>query len=478
MSKTILREIPYTPVLDQLLVKSRQHISETGRILVSRKGWALRGLMLVGMTVFMIYNFSIALSVGDLLIIYSTVMLTQTLAPFVIGWVYFRNRATGEVPDDLVSVIVPVYNQKNLIEKVLDAVFSSTYSNLEVVAVNDGSKDGTAQILDEYAKKNPQLKVIHKPNGGKRTAVARGFYAARGDFLVLIDSDSIVDRYAIEEIMKTFAANPKVGGIVCHGKVLNSGRSLLTKCEDAWYDYSFNIEKATESTFGTVLCLSGLGAAYRREAIVQFMGFWAEDKFPFGDDRHLTTYVMATPWAKRELAPLEVRLQDFMASYDDAEDRGLTSQAMAVEWKTVYAPTALAYTEVPETPRKYFRQQLRWRKAYLRTSFFVSAFFWRKNPIIAFLFYLQFMGAFLGPAVLLSIFIYGPIFLHSYLYPFTYLAAQLLTGAVIGVDYKLRDPASDHWAYMPIMNLLSSLVLTWLVFPAILGFKRRGWLTR
>ena len=478
MTETILREIPYTPELEQPLAKSRQRISETGRILVSKKGWALRGLMLTATAVFIIYNFSIALSVGDVLIIYSTVMLTQALAPFVIGWVRFRNRGTGEIPEDLVSVIIPVYNQQNLIEKVLDAVFTSTYPNLEVVAVNDGSKDGTAQILDEYARKNPQLKVIHKPNGGKRTAAARGFYAARGDFLVFIDSDSIIDKYAIDEIMKTFAANPKVGGVVCHGKVLNSGHNWLTKCQDTWYDYSFNIEKATESTFGTVLCLSGLGAAYRRQAIARFMGFWAKDQFPFGDDRHLTTYVMATPWAKRELAPVETRLMDFMASYDDAEDRGLTSQAMAVEWETVYAPTALAYTEVPETPKKYFKQQLRWKKAYLRTSFFVSAFFWRKNPVMAFLFYMQFMGAFLGPAILFTIFVYGPLVLHSYLYTFTYLAAQLLIGAVISVDYKLRDPAAKHWMYMPIMNLLSSLVLSWLVFPAVFGIKKKGWLTR
>jgi hyaluronan synthase len=477
MTETILREIQ-TPEIEQPLAKSKQRISKTGRILVSKKGWALRGLMLSATTVFMIFAFSIAFSVGDLLLIYSTVMLAQVLAPFIIGWVRFRNRATGQVPDDLVSVIIPVYNQENLIERVLDAVFSSTYANLEVVAVNDGSRDRTAQILDEYAKKNPQLKVIHKPNGGKRTAIARGFYAARGDFLVFIDSDSIIDSYAIEELMKTFAANPKVGGVVCHGKVLNSGQNWLTKCQDAWYDYSFNLEKATESTFGTVLCLSGMGAAYRRQAVVRFMDVWARDQFPFGDDRHLTTYVMATPWAKRELATVETRLMDFVASYDDAEDRGLTSQAMAVEWETVYAPTAFAYTEAPDTPKKYFKQQLRWRKAYLRTSFFVSAFFWRKNPVISFLFYMQFMSAFLAPAMILTVFLYGPLFLHSYLYSYTYLAAQLLIGAVISVDYKLRDPAAKHWTYMPIMNLLSCFVLSWLLFPAIFGIKNRGWLTR
>ena len=226
----------------------------------------------------MIYNISVALSVADPLIVYSTLMPIHAIIILVTGWIFFKNRAIGMVPDDLVSVIIPVYNQENLIEKVVNAIFLSTYHNLEVVAVNDGSKDNTKQVLDELAKKNPRLKVIHKKNGGKRTAVATGFYAAKGNFVVLIDSDSIVDKYAIEEFMKVFAANPKVGGIVGNGKVLNANKNFLTKCQDAWYDYSFNIGKTSESIFGTVLCLSGCLAAYRRETISAFMTYWANDK--------------------------------------------------------------------------------------------------------------------------------------------------------------------------------------------------------
>jgi hyaluronan synthase len=479
MAKTILRQIPQNREAEyQLLVKSNQRISKKGRILVSKTGWAFRGLILAGMTAVMIYNLSLVLPVGDPLIVYSTVMPIQALATLLIGWIYFKNRATGAVPDDVASVVIPVYNQENLIEEVLDAVFSSTYPNLEVVAVDDGSKDRTTQVLDDYARKNPQLKVIHKPNGGKRTAVATGFYAARGNFLIFIDSDSIIDKNAVEEIMKTFAANPKVGGIVGHGKILNCRRGFLTRCQDAWYDYSFNVEKTTESTFGTVLCLSGCLAAYRREAIARFMMFWAEDRFPGGDDRHLTTYAIATEWARGELAPISRRFLNTMASYDDSEDRGLTSQAVAIEWETVYVPTAIVYTEVPETPRKYLRQQTRWRKGYLRSSFFMSAFFWRKHPVMSSLFYLQFMNAFLAPVLIFSIFVYGPLLLHSYLYPFTYLGGQLVIGLMTGADYKFRDPTAKHWLYMPMMNLISALVLPWLLFPAILGFRGKGWLTR
>jgi hyaluronan synthase len=94
------------------------------------------------------------------------------------------------------------------------------------------------------------------------------------------------------------------------------------------------------------------------------------------------------------------------------------------------------------------------------------------------LFYLEFMSAFISPAVLISIFIYGPIFLHTYWYPIIYIIGQLLIGIVTGLDYKFRDPTSRFWMYKPIMNLISALILPWVLFPAIKDFKKNGWLTR
>jgi hyaluronan synthase len=462
---------------DDLFSHSKQRISKAGRILVSRKAWAFRIFFIIGMMAFMANNIRIALDVADPLIVYSTLMPIHAMLVLVIGWIFFKNPATGKVPNDLATVIIPVYNQEKLIGKVIEAIFESTYSNLEIVAVNDGSKDRTAEVLDELASRNPRLKVVHKPNGGKRTAVAAGFYATQSKYLILIDSDSIVDKYAIEEFMKVFSADPRVGGIVGNGKVLNDDKNVLTRCQDVWYDYAFNIHKTAESTFGTVLCLSGCLAAYRRQTIAQFIPFWAQDKAQYGDDRNLTTYAIATPWAKGSLAPLEKRLFKGMVSYDDAEDRGLTAQTM-IEWKTVYAPTAVVYTEVPENWRTYLRQQVRWRKGYLRSTFFISAFFWRKNPIMAFLFYLEFMMAFVAPVITFSIFLYSPFVLHSLYFPLIYAVGHLFIGLAAAFDYKFRDPSAKQWMYKPVMNMISALVLPWVLFPAIWGFKKNGWLTR
>lgn len=462
---------------DDLNSHYRQRISGSGRILVSKKAWLFRVLFLVGFAAYMLYSLIVALSTGNALIMYALFILIHSLLILIYGWFAFKNKATGKIPASLVSVIIPVYNQEKLIERVVNAIFCSTYPHLEVVAVNDGSKDNTGAVLDALAAKNPKLKVIHKLNGGKRTAVAAGFYVSHGDFVVLIDSDSIVDKCAVEEFMKVFSANPKVGGIVGNGKVLNADKNLLTRCQDVWYDNAFNIHKTAESTFGTVLCLSGCLAIYRREAITRFIPFWAGDKNQYSDDRTLTTYAIATSWAKSQFTPLERRLMKSMAGYDDAEDRALTSQALK-EWETVYAPTAVVYTEVPEGFRKYVKQQIRWRKGYLRSNFFASAFFWRKNPVMALIFYMELMSAFILPAIAFSIFFYRPFFLGSNLFLLTFLAGQLIIGLAFGLDYKFREPSAKNWIYKPLMNLISIAILSWVLLPALWGFRNNKWLTR
>jgi len=462
---------------DDISAHCRQRISKNGRLMVSKKAWVMRAVCLVVITFIMLYNLAMAWMAQDLLIIYSVLIPMHTLLVFIVGWILFKNGATGKAPDNLVSVIIPVFNQAGLIGDVIRAVFRSSYRNIEVVAVNDGSKDNTAGDLDALALEFPGLRVIHQANGGKRKAVARGFYASHGDYIVLIDSDSVVEERAIEELMKTFNANPKVGGAVGNCKVLNADKNFLTRCQDAWYDYAFNIHKTTESMFGTVLCCSGCLSAYRRKAIAEFIPFWAAATVQNSDDRDLTSYAIATPWAKRELTSISGQLKRAMSRYDDSEDRGLTAHTMT-EWDTVYVPSAVVYTEVPEKTKAYIRQQTRWKKGYIRSCFYVSAFFWRKNPLISLIFYTEFMTTFITPAVLISVYLYAPIVRHLYLVPVVYLFGQLAVGLVAGLDYKFRQPEAKNWIYKPVMNLVASFLLPWLLFPALFTFRKNRWLTR
>lgn len=459
-----------TSVLLESIKKSGQRISNDGKIQVSKKAWVVRISALVGATLMVAYNVYLGLILNDVVVVYSTLLPIESILYVVVGWLLYRNPARGRVGNDQISVLVPIYNQKSVIEIVIDAIYRSTYKNIEVIAVNDGSTDGTKEILDDLAGKYPNLKVVHKErNEGKRKAVAAGFYASKSSYIVLIDSDSIIDEHAIEQIMKTFNADAKVGAIVGNAKVWNSEKNILTRCQDAWYDYSFNIRKATESAFGNVLCCSGCLAAYRREAIVHYIPYWVKAKLRDSEDRELTSYVISSPFANK--------LMESMAQYDDAEDRGLTAQALT-DWKSVYVADAIIHTDVPEKLKVFLKQQKRWKKGTTRVNFFVSVFFWRKHPIMSLIFYIDFMMTFTTPLIIVAIFVYAPLMLQNFLIPASFIGGSFLSSLVHGADYRFRDSTTRNWIYKPLMNLITSFVISWLIIPALLSYRKNEWGTR
>ena len=101
----------------------------------------------------------------------------------------------------LVSVIIPVYKVEPYLRKCVDFVLAQTYTNLEVILVDDGSPDGCPAICDEYAKNDARIKVIHKKNGGLSDARNIGIQAARGIWIMYVDSDDYVEADAVEHFM-------------------------------------------------------------------------------------------------------------------------------------------------------------------------------------------------------------------------------------------------------------------------------------
>lgn len=94
----------------------------------------------------------------------------------------------------LISVIVPVYNTEKYLGRCVDSIINQTYTNLEIILVDDGSPDNSPAICDEYAKKDQRVKVIHKENGGLSSARNAGLDIAKGDFISFIDSDDFINR--------------------------------------------------------------------------------------------------------------------------------------------------------------------------------------------------------------------------------------------------------------------------------------------
>lgn len=92
----------------------------------------------------------------------------------------------------MVSIIIPVYNTEHYLVKCLDSCFVQSYSDIEVIAINDGSTDGSGDILDDYAKKEPRLRVFHQSNAGVVVARNVGITAAKGEWLMFVDSDDYI----------------------------------------------------------------------------------------------------------------------------------------------------------------------------------------------------------------------------------------------------------------------------------------------
>lgn len=93
----------------------------------------------------------------------------------------------------LISVIIPAYNVAVYLERTLDSVLAQTYSNMEVIVVNDGSSDSTAQLLDAYAAQDPRVRAIHKENGGVTSARLRGVAEASGQWIGFVDGDDYIE---------------------------------------------------------------------------------------------------------------------------------------------------------------------------------------------------------------------------------------------------------------------------------------------
>lgn len=101
----------------------------------------------------------------------------------------------------LISIVVPVYNVKQFLTKCLNSIISQTYSNLEIIVVDDGSTDGSATICDDYAKKDKRISVIHKENGGLASARNAGIDVAKGTYIGFVDSDDYIEPYMYEKLL-------------------------------------------------------------------------------------------------------------------------------------------------------------------------------------------------------------------------------------------------------------------------------------
>lgn len=119
--------------------------------------------------------------------------------------------------NELVSIIIPTYNAKQTIAKCLDSIINQTYKNIEIIIIDDGSQDGTAEWIESNYKEEQKVKLIKQENQGPSAARNNGMRQVNGQYILFVDSDDFLSQNFIEEILKDYKSNMLNGG--CHNSI-------------------------------------------------------------------------------------------------------------------------------------------------------------------------------------------------------------------------------------------------------------------
>ena len=244
-----------------------------------------------------------------------------------------RRRKNFATPDyePKVAVLIPAYNEEKVIERTIRSVLMSTYKNLRIVVIDDGSKDATFDIATETAKKRDaegRVTVVTKPNGGKAEALNFALQSLQEEIYVGIDADGVIAHDAIARLVPHFA-NPHIGAVAGNAKVGNRV-NLWTRWQALEYITSQNFERRALDLFDVVMVVPGAIGAWRTAAVKAGGGY----------------------------APDTV-----------AEDADLTMNLLEQGYAVIYEDQALAFTEAPVDANGLARQRFRWSFGILQAIF-------------------------------------------------------------------------------------------------------------
>ena len=125
-----------------------------------------------------------------------------------------------------ISVIIPVYNVEKYLARCLDSVIAQTFSDIEIICINDGSTDNAGQILSEYAKKDKRIKIITQENSGVVAARNNGIASSVGEYIYPLDGDDIIAPMTLEKLYNAIAAWAEDDFRSVNGQI----EYLLTEC--------------------------------------------------------------------------------------------------------------------------------------------------------------------------------------------------------------------------------------------------------
>lgn len=357
-----------------------------------------------------------------------------------------------------VSIIIPCFEEEEWIQRTVHSCINQDYpvDKLEVIVVDDCSKDRSAERVEEIIAKLKEAdtgdhayRVAERirffrqsANLGKRDAMARGAREAKHELLVFVDSDSFLDPFAVRNIVQPFK-DKEMGGVSGRTDVANTYTNALTKMQAVRYSIAFRIMKAAEGYFDAATCLSGPLSCYRRDLVLKYMDAWLNQRFlgqkaTFGDDRSMTNFILRHN-------------------------------------RTTYQDSAVCMTIVPRSYKVFLRQQMRWKRSWLRESLIASRFMWKKEPFMALSFYMGVLVPIAAPVIVLYNLIYVPI-MHR-VFPTNFIIGMLMMSLLMSMA-QLFIRRSTTWIYALWFCLYYEAVLLWQMPVAWVTFWKTTWGTR
>ncbi len=250
---------------------------------------------------------------------------------------YIQKRKEKNMPVSMatpgVSVIVPAYNEEVNAVRTVQSLLQQDYKNLQIVFVDDGSRDNTFNIVKDTYAGIANVQVVTKQNGGKATALNYGINIATNEYVVCIDADTQLKKDAVTQLMKKFYNEPgsaEVGAVAGNVKVGNE-INMITRWQSIEYTTSQNFDRSAFDLLNCITVVPGAIGAFKKDAVLKAGGFTSDTL---------------------------------------AEDCDLTMRMHRLGYRITNSREAISYTEAPETFRQFLKQRFRW-------SFGVMQSFWK-----------------------------------------------------------------------------------------------------
>lgn len=232
---------------------------------------------------------------------------------------YQQPKALESYP--MMAVLVPCFNEGDNAEETITHALGLDYPNFEVIAINDGSSDNTAEVLNRLAEQHEKLRVVHlAQNQGKAMALQAGSLLTEAEILIGIDGDALLDSHAASWMVRHFQQDPTVAAVTGNPRI-RTRSTLLGRIQVGEFSSIVGMIKRAQRSFGRLFTVSGVITAFRKSAV------------------HEVNY-----WSPNMLT----------------EDIDITWKLQRAGWDIRFEPNALVWILMPETFTGLWKQRLRW----------------------------------------------------------------------------------------------------------------------